>query len=91
MIWFLLSIALLATGALVQPETATCPSRWWVNGARPDGRFSCRPAPLGDDSWTPRSGERDTSVQPPGELELRLYCQPGTQPRVLGPRTVGCV
>lgn len=85
-----LTLVLQVLAMLVTPARATCPSGHYVNGIRPSGAFSCLPTPVGDPEYDGTYGKPDRSVQPPGELESRIYCTGGTHPVVRDHRTVGC-
>lgn len=71
----------VASGLLVlwsiaaQPRRAQCPQGWWMPEGARAGVVRCRPSPVGRDERTSAGFLRDYSVQPPGEIVLRLACR----------------
>lgn len=77
--YLLLGVACVVAASFVRPTRATCPSgRWWVNGIRPSGEFSCMRT-------------LDVEGEGPSDAELagRLYCM-GTIPVVVSEHAVEC-
>lgn len=85
------SLFVLAFAFVFHPRGATCPDGWWLpKGIQPSGYFVCRPTPIGDDYRDARGILRDRSVQPLGELEGRIYCEPNAIPTIVDTRAVAC-
>lgn len=87
----IVSVVLLCIVMALQPSRARCPSGWHVGTVLADGHFTCKRKLIGGVDDDP-SGAL-TSVQPPGELESRIYCTGGTHPIFVydrTARTVGC-
>lgn len=84
------SIFLLLWAMAAHPQHASCPRGWWLpEGARPDGRYECRPGVRGGLDDAP--GTADTAVQPPGWLDGRVYCTGGSRAIVgTNGEVVGC-
>ena len=82
------SIALLLVAFCRQPQIASCPPRWYVNGVQPSGVFGCRPIPpIEPDA---RGHEPDPPPRDDPELYGQIYCTSGTQPIYVNFRVVGC-
>ena len=85
------SIVLIMVGLVIRPPHATCPPRWWIpEGMRTNGEFVCRPPLTGTDERTARGILVDHSTQPPGGIELHVYCPPNSIPTLIGPGTGLC-
>jgi hypothetical protein len=64
-LWYLLSLASLVAGTIVQPRAARCPAGWSLGtGVQPDGSLAC---------WH----ERDDAERPDGVVLGKLYCRAG--------------
>lgn len=75
----LVSAIVLTFGVIAKPDRARCPPTWWLaEGVRRDGNFACYPPVIGghDDVKT----GKQTSVQIPGVLRGRIYCDPSSEP-----------
>lgn len=85
------SLFVLLVAFAVRPRGATCPEHWWLpKGIQPSGHFVCRPTPIGDTVRDKRGIIHDESVQPPGELEGHIYCEPNAIPTIVDTRAVAC-
>lgn len=76
--YLLLGVACLIAASFVRPQRARCPDRFWVNGIRPSGEFSCL-----------RALDVEGEGPPDSELAGRLYCT-GTIPVVVSEHAVEC-
>lgn len=85
-------IACFAWACATTPQTATCPTGWWIpEGVRRTGDFVCRPSPVGDTQRTPAGILVDHSVQPAGELRRHVTCGARAVPIIISDgRTVSC-
>jgi len=90
------ALCLVATQLLLlwcfvdRPTRWHAPVGWYIDGARPDGRFEMRPAPLGDPNADGTWGHPDVTPDDERAVEGRVYCTGGAHPIVAGPRVVGC-
>jgi hypothetical protein len=76
--YYLLGVAIVIAAGIARPRRAHCPERFWVNGIRASGDFSCLRTP-------DREGDRPADASVAGEL----YCM-GTIPVVVSDRAVEC-
>jgi hypothetical protein len=91
MLYWLLSLVLLAAAFILQPAAAQCPPGHGLRtGIRRSGLFECWPTPVGSMDWDGTYGRPERSVQPDGVLESRIFCTGGSVPIVVDARTVGC-
>ena len=85
----LLTRVLLCLAFVLQPHHATCPDRWYAEGIRPNGAFTCRPV-LGDPTQDLEDAHNRINIADPRAVTSQIYCTGGAHPIVVGPRTVGC-
>jgi hypothetical protein len=73
----LASLCVYLWALATHPTHMRCPPGWWLpEGAR--GRVArCRPSPVGVDTRDARGVLVDRTVQPPGEIDVPLYCTGG--------------
>lgn len=69
-------------------STATCPPRTYLNGVRPDGRYTCRSVPSHDDPPAERKGilVEDRAIETHG----RIHCPAGSIAFAADFRHVAC-
>lgn len=69
LLW-LSSLLLRVVCAFARPSSMRCPPRWWFDGIRPSGEFTCLYTPVVE------------SDAPGDELDARIYCDDDAAPRV---------
>lgn len=89
LVFALVTAVVIIAGTIQRPTSARCPDRWYLDtGIRPSGDFRCVPELRG--GVNDPAGGIDTAVQPPGQIESRVFCDRGSRPVVADYRTVAC-
>lgn len=70
---------------VVAPSNHMCLAGFYLEGVRPDGRYTCRRSPANDEDQRPFVHVLD-DLEYPGFVT----CTGGTEPIVVNYRTVGC-
>jgi len=82
----LVALALVTTC----PQRARCPEGYDLRaGVRRTGAASCWAHPVGDPEWDGTWQRPERSIQPPGRVELQIFCF-DSQPVVVDDRTIAC-
>ena len=84
LLFWLASAVLRAWCFVSRPHALSCPPRFHLaTGVRRDGSFACaQPLVGGDPNRDGTHGTRDESVEPPGTIDGRIWCDEGERPVV---------